>query len=589
MHDRSSIQHGNPTCATGSAVPVVEYATSVVLFFLCILFGTFHAVSVLTVVVVVVVFFWVKSSYSLLPLSSLSIMERHENPYEILGVPFDADEETVKKAFRKAAKKYHPDRQQSEEDREKAHDVFAKYSAAYEILTDPVKRYDWKQAYAAKTSNSSSNPVPSTPSTGKKPTYCPQSAPARTSTAYTYKPPSSDKPSSSAPPPPPPFTQEKRSTPSESPKKKSSSSSAKSTSQTSWQPPPPKKQAPPPPPFHGDEQDTGSKKRGTRKSTSASTSSVSSSSYRYTNRGKETLERRAKEEPSGSYSLVPQLLVSGSHLKEDLRPRLRSSCIFSEPQQSNAAGKEDMRPRPRSSSIFSDLQDSNSNIQNPSFRRTSSYRPADSTKRTSTARADDNRSQRGRSLSPRRSSAVPKKNQEPLKSSRSIRSQSPRQRRESTANHVEPASPREVPMTPPTKARTFFGLVSKSPKTNNFLKELMRDTRVDAEPYRRKKSVTNNDDRNGKDGEDSSKEGGRRSSQAGGGSEKSLKRSQSLSGSPSDTTPASSSSFPSTFRFSMSRRASEKQMDTSYSFSTEQEMEAINSPKPLRRGRRPKE
>ena len=157
-------------------------------------------------------------------------MERHENPYEILGVPFDADEETVKKAFRKAAKKFHPDRQQSDEDREKAHDVFAKYSAAYEILTDPVKRYDWKQAYAAR-NPSSSAAAASTPSTGKKPTYtCPQSAPARTSTAYTYKPSSSDKTASSAPPPAPPFAQEKSKT-SESPKKKSSSSSKSQSTQ----------------------------------------------------------------------------------------------------------------------------------------------------------------------------------------------------------------------------------------------------------------------------------------------------------------------------------------------------------------------
>jgi hypothetical protein len=230
-------------------------------------------------------------------------------------------------------------------------------------------------------------------------------------------------------------------------------------------------------------------------------------------------------------------------------------------------------------------------------------------KRSSTV--NDNDSKRGRSFSPRRhSTAVPnnKNHTEPLQSSRNIRSQSPRAGRTSTAN-VEPASPRrsnrqstnndhdkpvppQVPMTPPTKARSFFGLVSKSPKTNRFLKELMRDTRVDAEPYRRRKSINhptaNDETSNETDPREHSPKGRRSSTRDG-----PIKRSKSLSGTPaSDTTtsPTSSSKFPMPFRFSMSRRSnSEKQLDTSYSFSTEQEMEAINSPKPLRRGRRPKQ
>lgn len=32
------------------------------------------------------------------------------DPYEVLGVSEDADEETIKKAYRTLVKKYHPDR-----------------------------------------------------------------------------------------------------------------------------------------------------------------------------------------------------------------------------------------------------------------------------------------------------------------------------------------------------------------------------------------------------------------------------------------------------------------------------------------------
>jgi DnaJ-class molecular chaperone len=58
------------------------------------------------------------------------------DPYTILGVPKTADAAEIKKAFRKLAKKYHPD--QSTEP--KAKDKFAEVSAAYEILGDEKKR-----------------------------------------------------------------------------------------------------------------------------------------------------------------------------------------------------------------------------------------------------------------------------------------------------------------------------------------------------------------------------------------------------------------------------------------------------------------
>jgi len=59
------------------------------------------------------------------------------NPYEILGVSRSASEADIKKAFRKLAKTYHPDRNAHDP---KAKDKFAEVNAAYEILGDPGKR-----------------------------------------------------------------------------------------------------------------------------------------------------------------------------------------------------------------------------------------------------------------------------------------------------------------------------------------------------------------------------------------------------------------------------------------------------------------
>jgi len=58
------------------------------------------------------------------------------DPYTILGVPKTADAAEIKKAYRKLAKKYHPD----QSDDPKAKDKFAEASAAYEILGDEKKR-----------------------------------------------------------------------------------------------------------------------------------------------------------------------------------------------------------------------------------------------------------------------------------------------------------------------------------------------------------------------------------------------------------------------------------------------------------------
>ena len=59
------------------------------------------------------------------------------DPYEVLGVAKSADQNEIKRAFRKLAKKLHPD---ANKDDPKAQDRFAELNAANELLSDPEKR-----------------------------------------------------------------------------------------------------------------------------------------------------------------------------------------------------------------------------------------------------------------------------------------------------------------------------------------------------------------------------------------------------------------------------------------------------------------
>ena len=60
-----------------------------------------------------------------------------DDPYKILGVKKEASEEEIRSAYRKLAKKHHPDLNPGNK---QAEETFKSVSAAYELLSDEEKR-----------------------------------------------------------------------------------------------------------------------------------------------------------------------------------------------------------------------------------------------------------------------------------------------------------------------------------------------------------------------------------------------------------------------------------------------------------------
>ena len=65
--------------------------------------------------------------------------------YETLGVKKESSSQDIKKAYRKLAMKYHPDRNPGNKG---AEDSFKEATEAYEVLKDPQKRAQYDRIVA---------------------------------------------------------------------------------------------------------------------------------------------------------------------------------------------------------------------------------------------------------------------------------------------------------------------------------------------------------------------------------------------------------------------------------------------------------
>jgi DnaJ family protein C protein 7 len=71
---------------------------------------------------------------------------KRKDYYKILGVAKEATDEEMKKAYKKMALKWHPDKNNSSEEQKALADkMFKDVGEAYSILTDPEKRRMYDQ------------------------------------------------------------------------------------------------------------------------------------------------------------------------------------------------------------------------------------------------------------------------------------------------------------------------------------------------------------------------------------------------------------------------------------------------------------
>ena len=91
-------------------------------------------------------------------------MAEKRDYYEVMGVPKNASEDEIKKAYRKLAKKYHPDLNPGDK---AAEEKFKELNEAYEVLSDKDKKARYDQfGHAGVDPNFGGGPAGGSPFTG---------------------------------------------------------------------------------------------------------------------------------------------------------------------------------------------------------------------------------------------------------------------------------------------------------------------------------------------------------------------------------------------------------------------------------------
>ena len=77
------------------------------------------------------------------------------DPYSVLGVSRDASEEEIKKAYKALSRKYHPDANINNPNRDQAEEKFKEIQAAYQqIMKERTEGYSYGGGYSRQAGNS---------------------------------------------------------------------------------------------------------------------------------------------------------------------------------------------------------------------------------------------------------------------------------------------------------------------------------------------------------------------------------------------------------------------------------------------------